>query len=274
MPGPWPSSSRRALQITASAGIVACGAARLEHTTPAATGPVTDAGDAATIALENTPDAAPQEKDAFAPRVPCGYLRWAPGFCYLSDPGGPQPAPYTDVEPWLATHGAKPGDVKAEMRVHLLGSSCRPLTAGPANEDVLLCMYHAYVSVEPSVYRAVQRARVVAVRHGGVAVLLDAPISFANFDAPAPLAEGDETDIFGLQIDARDAATKIVLSEPRPGACAAATRMSSDEITARLREKPVVPLEIETMRLDAKILRTICSAAKAYTWTRGSYRGP
>jgi hypothetical protein len=186
----------------------------------------------------------------------------------------PQATADTDEEAWLAAHGAKAGDVKTQMNEHRLGSMCRALSAGPGKEDALFCMYHTQVSAGSSVYRGVRRARIITVRGKTLAVLLDVPFSFANFDAPGPPAEGDETDIFGLQIDTRDTATKIVLSEPRSGECAAAAKMSADDITARLQQKPVVPLEVETMRFDAKILRTICGAAKTYAWTKGSYRGP
>jgi hypothetical protein len=226
---------------------------------------------ATTNALDN--DAGPSSPP---PKAHCGNQRWVPNFCYVRDPGDPSAgtAEPLDPEAWLTTHGAKAADVKAQTSTLMLGAMCRALSAGPDKEEALFCMYHTQ-SVEKtagSVYRGVQRARILVVRKTAVTILLDIPFSFANFDSPGPPSEGDETEIFGLVVDTRESATKIIVSEPRPGECAAAAKKNAAEITTRLQQKPVVPVEIAMMRFDAKLLTTICSAAKTYAWTKGSYR--
>jgi len=211
-----------------------------------------------------------------APRRRCGNLRWVPKHCHVVDRESPPDAAYLEESEWLTAHGARAADVKAQGALHMLGAMCRPLSVGPAKEEALLCLYFTKSAVGggSSVYRGVQRASISAVRSGAVTTLLDVPLSFSNFDSAGQGEEGDETAIFGLQIDTREAAAKIVVAEPRPGECAAAAKRSAEEIAERLQQKPVVPVEIEMMRFDARLLGKICGGVKTHTWSKGAFRSP
>lgn len=258
--------------------LIACG----QRGTPrSAEGPVEDAAapavaiDAAVVTSVDAGVADASIATVEAKREPphrCGHLRWVPQFCYVRDLGDPSAATFVEEDAWLRAHGARPASVKAQTDAHLLGVACREISAGPDKEGALLCIVQTQTkSADPMVYRGLQRARVVAVRKGTVAVLLDVPLSFSNFDAVGQPSGDDETEIFGMTIDPREAATKIVVAEPRPGECAAATKQSATDLSERLKQKPLVPIELTTMRFDAKLLGTICAAAKTYAWTNGTY---
>jgi hypothetical protein len=223
-----------------------------------------------------TPAAEPAPRDAGAEAgtsaKPCGPLRWIPQHCYVPDKAVETSSGEEYVEPddWFAAHGARKADIEAQGRILMLGAMCRPLAVGPKAEEALFCMLHTKVVAETA-YRAVRRARVIVVRKGAVAILLDVPFAFESFDVVGPPEPGEEVAIFGLEIDVRNASSKIVLLEPSPGACGVAAKTSADEVAAGLREKPVNP-DIDLLRLDARLARQICAAAKTYAWTKGGFK--
>ncbi len=210
----------------------------------------------------------------------CDRLRWAPGVCWTDAEEAPGAGDAVVVSEWLRARGVGEGAIKAREASVVLGERCRAVAARPGGEEILACwaVTQAKSPTDATVYRQIDRARVLAVRGGKAVTLLDAPVALASFDeVPTPSRPGAprasrERALLALVVDFREAATRVVVREPSPGACLAVTRARDAELAAAAADRgPGGALLRAMMEHDRRVLAVVCAMVGEYTYSGGAY---
>lgn len=260
-PSAAPSTSAASVAPTAS---VAPSASAATSSAPAASSSVAPIAPAASARAE----------------VVCDRLRWAPGVCWTDATEAPGAGERVVASDWLRARGVGEGAIQAREAGLVLGEGCRAVAARPAGEEILACWATTQLRspADAAVYRQIDRLRVLTVRKGQPVTLLDAPVAVANFDdGPVPVQPGAtrpsrERALMALVVDLREAGSRVVVREPSPGACAAASKGRDADLAAANADRGPGGATVRAMaELDRRALSVVCAMVGDYTHSRGAY---